>query len=84
MGKMSVQELRQLASSLANSCHVRYWIHWSYPTPDRRIMALQVADWVTQSKENLKPVRLEHRDLERKGFKWQENEKLYLIECKVD
>lgn len=39
---MTVAELRQIVILLANSCYVRYWVHYNYPNQSPWLMAISV------------------------------------------
>lgn len=38
---MTANELQNLVRSLSNSCWVRYWLHYSYPSRSPWLMAIE-------------------------------------------
>jgi hypothetical protein len=62
---MTASELRSIVGTLANSCHVRYWLHYNYPAQNP-LMAISVIDTEDLAQLN--------KELIGKGFKRVDNE----------
>lgn len=56
---MRADELMRIATRLANSCFVRYWLHWNHPY-DPHYMAIECRDF------RMQPMQV--RDMDRYGF----------------
>jgi hypothetical protein len=69
---MTIDELRDIATRLANGAYVRYYTHFNNPCRSPWVMALQARD------EDGRVVRV--LPLDAIGFRWDEAERLHLID----
>jgi len=70
---MHANELQDIVRSLANTCHVRYWLHWNRPMTAPWMMAVECI-----SPPSMKGVRV--RDMEDRGFTWNEHDGRFYVE----
>ena len=70
---MPLSELQDICASLANSCHVRYWIHWNRPMTNPWLMAVECI-----CPPSIKGVKAQ--GMEERGFTWNEHDERFYIE----
>lgn len=68
---MRADEMMRIATRLANSCFVRYWLHWNDPY-EPHYMAIECRDF------RMQPMQV--RDMEKYGFEWDEVDRRYYVE----
>ncbi len=77
--QMKADDLKSLATRLANECHCRYWLHWNYPVEDPWVMRLEVRNHVTTTEgTELKPVQVQ--GLAELGMEWDPIDGCYYID----